>query len=91
MYEFSTISIIHKSRKGLGCKNKLQTFFMVGRLAFSGRELWWVHNSTNENRIRKSTAAVAAAELMNDWNVVESASSAKKNVLLLWEYLMQIM
>ena len=36
---------------------------MVGRLAFSGRERSWVHNSTNENRIRKSTAA---AELMND-------------------------
>ena len=35
-----------------------------------------MHNSTNENRIRKATAA-AAAELMNDWNVVESASSAK--------------
>ena len=51
-----------------------QNFLMVGRLAFSGRERSWVHNSTNENRIRKSTAA---AELMNDWNVVESASSAK--------------
>ena len=65
-----------QKRRRIRIPKNSQNFLMVGRLAFSGRERSWVHNSTNENRIRKATVT-AAAELMNDWNVIESASSAK--------------